>query len=121
MALILTCPHCTAMLKTRQRLACGDPATCPKCNKEFMAADIIEESTRPDLPPELPATDPRSALPVRPEPKSPKSKPVEPDNDVRGRDDDTVPVSYPWRGADDSLRNRSRPDDDDDKPSSSRS
>jgi hypothetical protein len=123
MALIVTCPNCAATLKTRQRITCGDPAVCPKCNKEFIAADIVEESTRPDLPPELPATDPRSALPVRLEPKSQKSMPAVTDEGARGRDEDSFPVRYQSRDEEESSRNRSRAaydDDDDDKPSRGR-
>lgn len=112
MAFVLTCPHCTAKLKTKQRIACGDPSICPNCNREFAAADIVEDAPGPIVPREAPPETTRT------EGKSQRLRRIEPQDDPprddpgSGRHDDEERQSLWNRDRDDDRSSRNRAYDD---------
>ncbi len=122
MAFVLSCPHCSAKLRTRQRIAAGDPAVCPHCKKNFVAADIVEDSPGPIVPPP-PAqstTAPAAAKPTREDLPPPKQRDDTNDSPNRKWDDDDDSDSRYRRREDDDRPSRSRDRYDDDRSSRSR-
>lgn len=143
MAFSITCPHCSAKLKTATAIAAGRSVACPKCKNSFaVSRDNIEEipdtkGSNANPAGRSAASTSKSAPPARSrasdddnhfgrlDEAGKKKRRDEEDDDrppKRGRgDDDDMPRSRKRVDDDDDDRPRSRKrvidDDDDDRPS----